>query len=659
MRWLYRNVSPQVALWHIVLQFLSDLQSDLVPCIAVRETIGWGYASVVPYMRDVMGNCASRKSVCRSTSYLLLMSQLTALKAARSLHDVAALLGYKASALAYILFKLGGTAKYKEFDIPKRSGGVRRIKAPMPELKRLQGNLAHLIEHCVHEINEENGVEDRIAHGFKRGRSIFSNAKQHRNRRWVFNLDLEDFFGTINFGRVRGFFIKDRGFALNPDVATILAQIACSDNSLPQGSPSSPIISNLIGHVLDIHLSKLAAKAGCRYTRYADDLSFSTSKPDFPTTVAEYAAVNPHQWLPGKELTRLIRHAGFSVNAKKTRMQYRDSRQEVTGLVINKKVNVRCEYRRSVRAMVHRLFTKGQFDHVRHVSDGKGGLTKTAVAGTIKELHGMLGFIDQVDRYNKEIARDVSVAKGKAALTSKEQVYRRFLLYKEFYAVAKPVIICEGETDNVYVLHAIRALATTFPQLASKDASGKIELLARLFKYANTRTGRILELGGGSSDIARFMHTYDNEIKRFGPAAVHHPVILLVDNDDGALGVGKPFQAAKKITKMDVIRTAPFTHIVGNLYLVLTPLKAGAPQSMIEDFFDAATWSETVSGKSFNPKKDADPTKHYGKKIFAHKVVRPNADKIDFSGFSDLLTNIALALGDYYSKHPAVPTARP
>ena len=99
--------------------------------------------------------------------------------------------------------------------------------------------------------------KDQLAHGFKRGRSIVTNATKHKRRRFVFNIDIKNFFGTINFGRVRGFFIKNADFALHPSVATIVAQIACHENALPQGSPCSPVISNLIGSVLDIHLCKL------------------------------------------------------------------------------------------------------------------------------------------------------------------------------------------------------------------------------------------------------------------------------------------------------------------------------------------------------------------------------------------------------------------
>jgi RNA-directed DNA polymerase len=95
----------------------------------------------------------------------------------------------------------------------------------------------------VDEINTANNRKDRIAHGFKRKRSIITNARQHSNRRYVFNIDLEDFFPSINFGRVRGFFIRDKGFALNDDVATVIAQIACHEDALPQGSPCSPVVS--------------------------------------------------------------------------------------------------------------------------------------------------------------------------------------------------------------------------------------------------------------------------------------------------------------------------------------------------------------------------------------------------------------------------------
>jgi RNA-directed DNA polymerase len=188
------------------------------------------------------------------------MSRIVTLKAAASLSDVAKLLDFKPKAVSYILYKQAAAAKYKTFQIPKRNGGERTIKAPIDALKLLQHRLSDLLQDCVDEINAAKQRKDRAAHGFKRKRSIITNARQHRHRRWVFNLDLQDFFPSINFGRVRGFLVKNRDFELHEDVATVITQIACHEDSLPQGSPCSPVISNLVAHLLDMRLVKLASE---------------------------------------------------------------------------------------------------------------------------------------------------------------------------------------------------------------------------------------------------------------------------------------------------------------------------------------------------------------------------------------------------------------
>ncbi|CUI05738.1 retron Ec67 family RNA-directed DNA polymerase/endonuclease [Massilia antarctica] len=583
------------------------------------------------------------------------MILLAKLRSAKTIHHLAAILGFKASALAYILYGKGGASNYKKFDIPKRYGGARHISAPMPELKLLQSRLSDVLQNCLAEINEAagrsdkifdrvNSRADRISHGFRRHRSIITNAREHRNRKFVLNVDLKDFFGSINFGRVRGYFIKDKKFLLSPEIATMIAQIACYENTLPQGSPCSPILSNLIGHVLDVHLVGLAAKKGCVYSRYADDLTFSTSKPVFPSSIASSDPTNEHLWLPGKELVRLVEKSGFEINPSKTRMQYRNSRQEVTGLIVNKKVNVRSEYRNTVRAMVHHLFTTGTFEILQRVSDGKGGVTISQVPGKVNQLHGMLGFIDGVDLYNKKL---IGVAKGASNLPSKETMYRRFLLYKEFYATTSPVIVCEGKTDNIYILHAIRSLAATYPKLATTNADGTIKLNVRIFKYSGTSTGRILKMHGGTGDLGNFMLDYRTECARFKAPGQQSPVIFLVDNDSGASSI---YNIVKQITKKKVTGTEPFVHVTGNLYLCATPLIAGATESMIEDFFDSATKAITIGGKTFDPDLDDETAKHYGKVVFAHKVIRANANKIDFKEFNPILSNIVAAIDAHSEK---------
>lgn len=585
------------------------------------------------------------------------MSQLNLLKGASTLHDVAALLGFQPPALAYILYVKPPLSKYSSFDVPKRGGGARKIKAPSPDLLLLQRRLSDLLQNCVEEINRDRKWKDDLAHGFKRHRSIITNALRHHKRRFVFNIDLQDFFQTINFGRVRGFFIKDANFLLDAKVATTLAQIACFDNGLPQGAPCSPVISNLIGHVLDIRLCKLAFAYGCTYTRYADDITFSTNKPDFPPSVAVHAAGVAHKWEVGAKLEQAVISAGFAINPAKTRMQYRSSRQAVTGLVVNRKVNIRTEYRRTVRAMAHTLFKTGSFQQVRMVPDANGALTPTMVDGTMVQLHGMLGHIDAVDCHNFEIESKVESRKqqAKLALRSKQKLYRRFLMFKDFYSAPAPVIVCEGKTDNVYLLHAIRSLAANYPKLATISATNKIVLNIRILKTVKTSAGRVLQLGEGTSFLEAFINGYYEEISRFKAAGMRCAIVLVVDNDSGADDICKTI---RRLTKKSPSRTDPFTHIAGNLYTVFTPLKAGANKSAIEDCFADAIKNLNLGGKTFNPDGKADSSRYFSKHILS-QYVHGNTAKIDFTGFAVILDRITAAIEAHQSKQSGVATLGP
>jgi len=570
------------------------------------------------------------------------MSRLAILKAATSLSDLAKLLDFKPKAVSYILYKQLA-AKYKTFQIPKRNGGQRTIKAPVDALKLLQRRLSDLLQDCADEINTAKQRKDRTAHGFKRKRSIITNARQHRHRRWVFNLDLEDFFPSINFGRVRGFLLKNRDFELHQDVATVIAQIACHENSLPQGSPCSPVVSNLVAHLLDMRLVNLASETGCTYSRYADDLTFSTNKKEFPAEIGVPSGKEDgaaHLWLPGEALQKVIDRTGFRINAKKTHQMYRDSRQSVTGLVVNKKINVRWEYRHTVRAMVHSLVKTGTFQILGvTLKDGHPVLEKRP--GTLNELHGLLGFIDSIDVYNKTHTTDALSDKR----SSNEKVYREFLVYSTFYAARAAVVICEGETDNVYLTHAIRSLAPEFPALAEVMPDKKIRLKIRLYKYPKSSTARLLDLkDGGSGVLGKFIGAYNRETKDFTGPGLTEPVVILYDNDDGAKSIRKTI---KDVSKVNPTGAEPFVHVIKNLYAVPTPLGAAATPSRIEDFLGASIKATVIDGKTFNPGDGFDKEKHYSKKVFAHKVVRPKADTIDFSGFRPLLTNLTAAINKH------------
>lgn len=490
-----------------------------------------------------------------------------------------------------------------------------------------------------------------LSHAFTPKFSIITNAVNHRNKRFVFNLDLENFFGTINFGRVRGFFIENRNFQLHPDVATVLAQIACHENMLPQGSPSSPVISNLIGHILDIRLAELAHKTGCTYSRYADDLTFSTNKANFPSRVAQLINQTTHEWNTGKELERLILKAGFTINSSKTRMQYESNRQEVTGLIVNKKINTRTEYRHLVRAMAHNLYKTGQFYKTETVRDATGALVHTKVDGTVSQLNGMLSFVDSVGVYNleKNEPKEFSVTKHKdakpeAKLSAIETVYRRVLFFKNFYSPEYPVILCEGKTDSVYIKAALRKLVDDFPNLAVKK-NGKVESKIRFFNYTKT-ADRIMNLNGGTGQINKFIVDYAPNCKKISAKGQLMPVIVLIDNDEGAKGI---YSTVSKVTKKEVKNTDDFFFVAENLYIVATPLLEGK-QSTIEDFFEPYVRDTKLHGKSFSGKNTFDPHTQYGKHYFAEYVVKKDESKISFEGFRPILARLDAALSDYKKK---------
>ena len=564
------------------------------------------------------------------------MSYLEKLRDAKTLKDVARILGEKPQTISFLLYKLRDDKKYRSFEIPKRNGDTRLINAPEPRLKRLQRRLADVLYSCVAEIEKkiEKSAPPPLAHGFARERSIFTNASVHRRRRYVLNLDLQDFFPSFNFGRVRGFFIKDNRFKLNEKVATVIAQIACHEDELPQGSPCSPIISNLLGHLLDVRLVQLAKKNQCSYSRYADDLTFSTNLKDFPVALAEPIRTDPPHWRLSARLESEIRRAGFKINPGKTRMQWRGSRQVTTGLIVNEKVNVKSEYYRKARAICHRLFATGSY----YISD-----TATPVEG-LNKIAGILSHI----HYIKEAAIKAEFEKREPPKAARE-LYKKFLFYKHFVALEKPLIVTEGKTDVIYLRAAIKKLTSYYPQLGGFD-DGKFSSVVRFINYSSV-TCKVLQLAGGTGDIYRLIKTYEDELKSFKVKPFAHPVILLIDNDDGAARI---FKVVKEQNEIDILHkdTQPFYHLQANLYLIKTPEKDGALTSCIEDLFDPKWLEFTIREKTFNLSNKNGQDRVYGKAIFANEVVIPNAHKIDFSKFGILLDRIVAVLNDYKKRKP-------
>jgi RNA-directed DNA polymerase len=244
---------------------------------------------------------------------------------------------------------------YVYFEIPKRSGGKRRLSAPMPTLAKAQ-------EWILHNILEKLPTEPS-AHGFIKAHSTVTNAAPHLQKDLVINLDLSDFFPTINYRRVRGLFEK---LGYSPAVATLLSllcteaprrpveyegkryQVAIGERALPQGACTSPAISNQISRKLDRRLLGMCNNHGWVYTRYADDLTFSTTaekKPDLPMMLAR--------------VRHIVTDEGFALNPKKGRVQRRSTRQSVTGIIVNDKLGLPRDELRKLRAILHQAQTTG------------------------------------------------------------------------------------------------------------------------------------------------------------------------------------------------------------------------------------------------------------------------------------------------------------
>ena len=592
---------------------------------------------------------------------------LSQLKSADTFNTFASTIRYKSSGLSFILYKMTDTDKYQTFQIPKAGGGTRTIHAPTEKLKRLQSRLADILLQCNSEIDKKKSLPP-LSHGFEVGRSIFTNAWEHKNRRYVLNIDVENFFPSINFGRIRGFFISNKDYALPVKAATLIAQIACFQGKLPQGSPCSPIIANLIAHLLDVRMVRLAKAYRCTYTRYADDLTFSTNQKEFPREIAEELTGYPGSWILSDKLLYEVARAGFSVNHRKTRMQCRTSQQLVTGLTVNEKVNIRADYYRKARKMCSSLFNHGHYyTELATPTAPVSAVTAPGTAATTPPapvpklfkttapLEGILSHIyhikhSQTVRTEKDIGARKAKANNKIKYPAYRNLYKKFLYFRHFINPTAPLIMCEGKTDNIYLRSALKALDPAYPQLAVVKA-GKLFTKFRLLKHSRAEHD-ILELSGGSGNIAKFIEHYRSAVFNYKCRPMKFPIIVLVDNDSGQIGNASVFAQAKKLVKgpLDFTTTNDFYYLCHNLYLIKTPELGATGESCMEDLFAPSVRATKVDGKDFNPKDDKDTATQYGKLVFADKVVRANYDKIDFSLFSVILNRIVAAMVHYNSE---------
>ena len=255
-------------------------------------------------------------------------------------------LGVEYSKVASIIYP---TPPYKHFAIKKRDGSPRYLAEPRARLKTLQYKVLAFLTERMTPLKP-------AVHGFVPGRSIVSNAKAHAYRRnhFILNLDLEDFFPSITFFRVRGV-LTSWPFNFSHQVATVIAHMCTLRGNLPQGAPTPPFLSNLVCRTMDRDLTDLARRNRATYTRYADDLTFSfiaRTRRSLPSAIC--TADDEGALALGAELRELIttKHH-FTINEAKTRLSGRQSRMEITGLTINEFPNVRRKFVDRIRGALN------------------------------------------------------------------------------------------------------------------------------------------------------------------------------------------------------------------------------------------------------------------------------------------------------------------
>ena len=298
--------------------------------------------------------------------------------------DLARTMGVSLEELRFLAFerRVSRISHYRRFAMPKKAGGLRIISAPMPRLKRAQ--------YWVLDNVLARAPVHPAAHGFLKGRSIVSNATPHVGQAVVINVDLKDFFPSIALPRVRGVFTQ---LGYGKQVATTLA-LLCTESAteevdvdgetfyvshgprvLPQGAPTSPALTNILCRRLDARLQGAAARLGFRYTRYADDLTFSGDE-----SVRKQA---------GKLLWRvrqIVVDEGFTPHPDKQHVMRSHARQNVTGIVVNEKPSVDRATLRRFRAVLFQV-----------EKDGPAGKQWNGNENVLAALEGYALFIRMVD----------------------------------------------------------------------------------------------------------------------------------------------------------------------------------------------------------------------------------------------------------------------
>lgn len=281
----------------------------------------------------------------------------------------------------FLLIHALNEPEYIDFQISKKSGGVRHIQAPEKRLKSIQRSLNYYLQAvylrikptCVHGFVMKQGIGGLTF-------NITSNAQVHVKSKYLLNLDIKDFFPSISAHRIKQT-LTNKPFVFNDEISTLIALLGSYNKKLPTGSPCSPVLANMACYEMDQSLQQFCDANQINYSRYADDLSFSGSRYFTNELIDQIRKI-------------IIKHQ-FILNQKKIRLQSSKSRQTVTGIVVNQKVNVNRKYILELRAILYHWKTEG----LRKAAAKHYKLTdadEIAQATFIQKIKGQIGFVGQV-----------------------------------------------------------------------------------------------------------------------------------------------------------------------------------------------------------------------------------------------------------------------
>ena len=229
--------------------------------------------------------------------------------------------------------------------------------------------------------------------------------------------------------------------------------------------------------------------------------------------------------------------------------------------------------------------------------------------------------------------------------TAITDLYRKFLFYKHFFSIEKPLIICEGKTDVIYLKCALKQLKSQYEEFIRENDDGGVDFKIRFLNMSKSLTD-IFDISTGTSGLLYLINMYEKNMKTFKGEGRKYPVIILVDNDDGASRIKSRIK--EKLNYKDELTANKHYKFIDNLYIMFAPAeKIGE----IEDLFDTVTLNTKLNGKKFSREKKINEETEYSKIAFAEKVIKIKQKEINFDNFKSVFDRFKLIINEYSLKN--------